>query len=460
MQEIGCLLSPSIHVSPDIRVTRSLTGVEPSFTYPKFDGPERLASSSRDQMLRLIGLMDVRRKKLRVLEHYVNQRFGDIERALHLVHHTVQQIESTYLAALRTFESGLARRVDLIAGTSDEVKNDLDRVSGVLKILTKDMSSSVENLHSEVLAFQATINERTENRLSSLTKDVSEHVDVAVSQLRESVAERLEVFAREITALGSEMRVSHDDLRILATSHSAAPTTQRTDTENFSRTGAIDSTFYAALERRFRGPEDEVLTRFDVYEDIVRELPEFPEPFVDLGCGRGEFLTFLREHGISAVGVDSDPSAIDRCVRSGLNVQQQSLLTYLQNASDDSVRGISLFHVIEHFTVDDALTILRQCRRVIRSSGILIVETPNPKNLRVGSANFWLDPTHVRPYPPELLRFMVEFVGFEYTDTRFLRGNEKIYSNDLLQTGGKLALDAMITAVDGPLDYAVTGRVI
>jgi len=408
--------------------------------------------------------MDVRQKKLRVLEHYVNQRFDNIERALHLVHYTVQQIESTYLAALRTFESGLARRVDLIAGTSDEVKDDLDRISSVLKILTKDMSSSVENLHSEVLAFQATINARTENRLTSLTKDMSEHVDVAVSgavsQLRESVAERLEVFAREITALGAEMRISHDDLRILATSQSANLTTQSTDTEHHSRTRVIDSSFYAALERQLRGAEDEILARFEDYADVVREIPGSLEPFVDLGCGRGEFLVFLREHGIEAFGVDSDPSAIDRCIRSGLKVQQQNLRAFLDNAGDDSACGISLFHVIEHFAVDDALTILRQCRRVIRPSGILIIETPNPKNLRVGSTNFWLDPTHVRPYPPELLRFMVEFVGFGSTDTRFLRSNEEIYSNDLKQTGGKLALDAMIAAVDGPLDYAVIGRVI
>lgn len=402
----------------------------------------------------------MRRRKLRGLEEYVNQRFGDIERALHLVHHATQQIESTYLAALHTIERGLERRLDLVDGNYIEVTNGLARVSNTLKILTQDVNASIQNLHSEVLTFQAKIDEHTENRLASLTKEITDHIEIVVRQLRESVAGRLEVFAQEIAAQGVEMRVSQDELRILATSQSANSATQSTDAEHLSRIRVIDSTFYAALERQLRGTEDALFARFKEYADIVREIPKSPEPFVDLGCGRGEFLVFLREQGIDALGVDSDPSAIGRCVRSGLNVQQQNLLEYLDNAGDNSACGISLFHVIEHFAVDDALTILRQCRRVIRPSGILIVETPNPKNLRVGSANFWLDPTHIRPYPPELLRFMVEFVGFGSIDTRFLRSNEKIYSNDLKQIGGKFALDAMIAAVDGPFDYAVIGRVI
>ena len=40
------------------------------------------------------------------------------------------------------------------------------------------------------------------------------------------------------------------------------------------------------------------------------------------------------------------------------------------------------------------------------------METPNPENIVVATRNFYLDPTHQRPIPPELLFFVAEFYGF------------------------------------------------
>jgi hypothetical protein len=43
----------------------------------------------------------------------------------------------------------------------------------------------------------------------------------------------------------------------------------------------------------------------------------------------------------------------------------------------------------------------------------LILETPNPENVVVGTANFYLDPSHNRPLPPLLMAFLPEYYGFE-----------------------------------------------
>jgi O-antigen chain-terminating methyltransferase len=53
--------------------------------------------------------------------------------------------------------------------------------------------------------------------------------------------------------------------------------------------------------------------------------------------------------------------------------------------------------------------------RVLRPGGLLILETPNPENIVVGTANFYLDPTHQRPLPPPLLAFLPEYHGFART---------------------------------------------
>ncbi|MEO0145046.1 MAG: hypothetical protein ABIL45_08995 [candidate division WOR-3 bacterium] len=42
----------------------------------------------------------------------------------------------------------------------------------------------------------------------------------------------------------------------------------------------------------------------------------------------------------------------------------------------------------------------------------MLVETPNPKCF-VALANFYIDFTHIRPYPYELIYFLFEYVGFK-----------------------------------------------
>lgn len=44
---------------------------------------------------------------------------------------------------------------------------------------------------------------------------------------------------------------------------------------------------------------------------------------------------------------------------------------------DDSVRAIFTEHLLEHLTLSDALTLLKECRRVLKSDGVLRVGVPD-----------------------------------------------------------------------------------
>jgi O-antigen chain-terminating methyltransferase len=50
--------------------------------------------------------------------------------------------------------------------------------------------------------------------------------------------------------------------------------------------------------------------------------------------------------------------------------------------------------------------------RCLCPGGLLLLETPNPENLLVGTNAFYLDPTHVRPLPPGLMDFLLSYKGF------------------------------------------------
>lgn len=63
---------------------------------------------------------------------------------------------------------------------------------------------------------------------------------------------------------------------------------------------------------------------------------------------------------------------------------------------------------------------IASARHALRPGGLLILETPNPENFIVGSCNFYNDPTHLNPLPPEPTRFRVLSHGFASVDIRRL----------------------------------------
>jgi len=130
----------------------------------------------------------------------------------------------------------------------------------------------------------------------------------------------------------------------------------------------------------------------------------------------------LRELGIKAVGVDCDPDMINICQKADLDVWREDFFSF--TASDATYDGIVASHVIEHLTCPDAEKLLCRSFDILNPGGKLIVVTPNPTNLGVITNVFWLDLTHVRPYPPELLIEMFIDVGFEIESS----GGDPLYS--------------------------------
>jgi O-antigen chain-terminating methyltransferase len=132
----------------------------------------------------------------------------------------------------------------------------------------------------------------------------------------------------------------------------------------------------------------------------------------DLGCGRGEWLELLTENGFSVQGIDLDRHMLSACRERNLAVHEGDAIGFLKALPDNSQIIISGFHLVEHIPFDDVRRLVDEALRVLKPGGIIILETPNPENLVVGSCNFYLDPTHNRPVPPLLLSFLVEYCGF------------------------------------------------
>ena len=173
--------------------------------------------------------------------------------------------------------------------------------------------------------------------------------------------------------------------------------------------------FYRAFEEKFRGPRGLIQQRLEVYLPFVQPVcAAYPEALVlDLGCGRGEWLELLQKNAIAAMGVDLDTGMLEACQQINLNVQCLDALESLKHLQDGSASVVSAFHLVEHLPFDRVKDLVAECHRVLKPGGLLIMETPNPENFMVATQSFYLDPTHLRPIPPDLLAFVPEYMGYE-----------------------------------------------
>lgn len=171
---------------------------------------------------------------------------------------------------------------------------------------------------------------------------------------------------------------------------------------------------YFRFESRFRGPVEMIREMQRPYVSCFAG----PRPVLDIGCGRGEFLELLREAGLSAYGVDQDAGMIAECRARGLMVEHGDALAHLATLPDGALGGVYLSQVVEHMPPAAISRLLKAASAKLAPGGTLVAETPNTI-CEPAMRNFYLDPTHVRPVHPELLRFLGEEAGLAFSHFHF-----------------------------------------
>ena len=218
---------------------------------------------------------------------------------------------------------------------------------------------------------------------------------------------------------------------------------------------------YFAFEERFRGSEEDIKERQRIYVEYFKGR----EPVLDIGCGRGEFLSLLKEAGIKANGVDLDIDMALHCQDKGLDVIRKDAFEYLESLPDESLGGVFAAQVIEHLEPSRIVQLVKLSHRKLRQGGVLILETPNPKCLTVFAENFYMDLSHIRLVHPEAMKFLLEMAGFNDVELKFsapavpsMRIPSLPESTDLDFRDVNQGIERVNELLYGFQDYAVIGR--
>ena len=191
----------------------------------------------------------------------------------------------------------------------------------------------------------------------------------------------------------------------------------------------MSEAFYRAFEERHYAPREVITELRKQYLPFVAPLKDIYEnsKVFDIGCGRGEWLCLMKEMGFEVLGVDLDAGMLQDCWDRNLPVEKGDAVAFLKTLESDSQVVISAFHVVEHISFDELRTVVIESLRILKPGGLLLMETPNPENIVVATRNFYLDPTHQRPIPHQLLSFIPEYYGFARVKTLRLQESADLF---------------------------------
>ena len=369
-----------------------------------------------------------------------------------------------------------------------------DDTAEALKVLIDDVCGLSEELQSEKKQIgelneeRARLGDHFEEELNGLRKesekvgelavrldDLSTRMNELISQRDELISQRDELISQK-EALNSRMNdlvvrmetVELSDFRRrrhegTAECRNAAAGTGKAETAEAAEEPAAEENAYQAVdyfefENLLRGSQESVRNAQKQYLPLLRQ----DAPVFDLGCGRGELLSLLKENGIPADGAELYEEYAAFCRDKGLDVVCGDGIAVLKGKEDDSLGGVTAMQVIEHLTPGQISDLCSTAYRKLRKGGRLILETPNPLCLSIYTNAFYMDPSHTRPVHPKTMEYLLKKTGFSSVKVIFTENSKVGYRLPLLSVSdaGNLkefndGINLLSDLIFGSQDYAI-----
>ena len=132
---------------------------------------------------------------------------------------------------------------------------------------------------------------------------------------------------------------------------------------------------------------------------------------LDVGCGPGYFLSYLKDLKITYKGLELADFLVAICKKRGLNVEK----AFLEEEKRSAWNVITLFDVLEHLT--DPIDFFKQLNHTTSLGGFVLAYTPNIHSvafhLMGAKQNTFAPYQHLCFFDPASLEFLAQKTGFK-----------------------------------------------
>ena len=138
---------------------------------------------------------------------------------------------------------------------------------------------------------------------------------------------------------------------------------------------------------------------------------------LDVGCGSGRLLSFLKEKGFENLqGVDISSQQVTLARKVLRNIVNEDAISFLKKRKK-SYNLIVGLDIVEHFRKDEVLHFLEACFNALQPGGRLVLQTPNAES-PWGLMYRYGDLTHELAFTPNSLKQLLTLCGFSEISAR------------------------------------------
>lgn len=184
------------------------------------------------------------------------------------------------------------------------------------------------------------------------------------------------------------------------------------------------------------------------YKQLLQHLPKDKDAAIlEIGCGPGDFLMFMRNHGYrNVIGIDRDAVIVEYAQKRGADkVVCADAIAYINTQCEEGFDVIIMNNVIEHFSKQALLAMLPTIRKKLKENGVFVAKTGNIENpLNIGL--FLRDITHEIGFTKNSFRQLLLMSGFAV---------DAVHIHDIKFRSRNLVRTALVRIVGGMVAFVI-----
>lgn len=134
---------------------------------------------------------------------------------------------------------------------------------------------------------------------------------------------------------------------------------------------------------------------------------------VDLGCGSGGFLHFMKSSGYNNIkGIDLSEDSLNAAKKLGINgIVQSDIFEFLESERPETYDLITAIDLIEHLSKKEIFRFGKLVHRILKSDGKLILHQPNAEGI-FGGGVLYGDFTHETAFTRKSINQIFKTMGY------------------------------------------------
>jgi SAM-dependent methyltransferase len=176
--------------------------------------------------------------------------------------------------------------------------------------------------------------------------------------------------------------------------------------------------YYREVIRATAFSEEMRVFRLEQFQEFIDKYSLNGKKIIEIGCGKGEYLSLMRQCGGDVYGLEYAPASVEQCLQAGLVVSQGFVEHATQKLEHGPFDAFFILNFLEHFP--DPAAALLGIGHNLADGALGLVEVPNFDMIAAKELFSEFIADHLVYFTKETLESALRLHGFEVIECRAL----------------------------------------